>query len=200
MGAFPDRLETERLYLRPFSTRDSAWYCDVARRNHAHLARYESGNAAFKIHDEVDADGILRAFEEDWRKRTAFFLGVFRKDSDTFVAQLYAGVSNPDVPEVTLGFFADYRHEGNGYVTEAARAAIRVLLAETGVARIVLWCDETNERSRRVAERCGMRREAHLRQNKRHRDGSITGTFCYALLREDPPASAQRLHPGDGQG
>ncbi len=194
MRAFPGRLETERLYLRPLSTRDSAWYCDMARRNRAHLARYESNNAAFKIHDEVDADGILRAFEEDWRKRTAFFLGVFLKDTDTFVAQLYAGVSNPDLPEVTLGFFADCRHEGHGYVTEAVRAAIHCLVAELAVARIALWCDETNERSFRVAERCGMRREAHLRRNKRSRDGSVTGTFCYALLREDIPC------PSDAQG
>jgi aminoglycoside 6'-N-acetyltransferase len=191
IAAFPPRLETERLYLRPYAVGDAAWYHDVARRNHEHLARFESGNAAFGIGSEAEAAAVLRSFEDDWRNQTAFFLGAFLKGSDTFVAQICVGVANATLPEFTLGFFADVRHEGNGYVAEASRAVIRCLLGGMQARRVTLWCDETNERSWRLAERCGFRREGHLRQNKRHPDGTVSGSFCYGLVREEKNESTQ---------
>jgi hypothetical protein len=84
--AFADRLESDRLYLRPYRRDDAAWYCEMARRNHRHLARYESGNAAFGIIDEAAAKVVLESFEELWRVRAAYFLGAFLTESDTFVA------------------------------------------------------------------------------------------------------------------
>jgi len=180
---FPPRLETGRLYVRPLHGGDTAWYTDVGRRNHEHLARFESGNAAFGVGSEAEAATVLRSFEDDRRNRTAFFLGAFRKDIDTFVVQICVGVANAALPEFSLGFFADVRHEGQGYVTEASRAVIRCLLDRMQARRVTLWCDQSNERSWRVAERCGFRREGHLRQNKRHPDGTVSGSFCYGLAR-----------------
>lgn len=184
---FAERLETDRLVLRKYRPEDAVWYCEVACRNHRHLARHESGNPAFGIGSVADAAAVLAAMLGDWEARKAFFLGAFLKESGIFVAQIYVGVANAPLPGFTLGFFADRRHEGNGYVTEAARAVLRHLFTRLRAHRVTLWCDDTNRRSRRVAERCGFVREGHLRQDKRHRDGSITGSFCYGLLR--PKAS-----------
>jgi RimJ/RimL family protein N-acetyltransferase len=46
-------------------------------------------------------------------------------------------------------------------------------------------CDDTNERSRRVAERCGLVREAHFRENKVHADGTRSGTLHFGLLKRE---------------
>jgi ribosomal-protein-alanine N-acetyltransferase len=188
IGAFPDRLESARLYLRPYGVADAGWYCGMAKRNHTHLARFESGNAAFGIGSEADAAAVLRSFEENWRQRTAFFLGVFLKKSDAFVAQLYVGVASTALPGFTLGFFADGRQEGRGSVTEAAQAVLHHLFAAMQAHRVTLWCDDTNLRCVKVAERCGFRLEGHFRQDKRHPRGGLTGTFCYGLLRGDVAA------------
>ena len=45
-------------------------------------------------------------------------------------------------------------------------------------------CDGTNEQSRRVAERCGMIREGHIREIKVTVDGVLSGTFYYGLLKK----------------
>lgn len=184
VSPFAGRLESDRLYLRRYRRDDAAWYCEMARRNHRHLARYESGNAAFRITDEAAAKTVLQSFEELWQRRAAYFLGAFLAESDTFVAQIHVGVSDAALPRFTLGFFADCEYEGQGYVAEAVRAVLRHLFDEQLAHKVDLWCDETNVRCWRLAERCGFRREARLREDKRNADGSISGSLCYALLRE----------------
>jgi RimJ/RimL family protein N-acetyltransferase len=46
-------------------------------------------------------------------------------------------------------------------------------------------CDDTNQRSWKVAERCGFTREGHLRENKRHPGSPISGTYIFGLLKSD---------------
>lgn len=181
---FADRLETARLYLRPYRSDDAAWYCAMAKRNHSHLARYESGNAAFGIADVAGARAVLQSLVGLRQQRKACFLGVFLKATDAFVAQIYIGVADPALPRFTLGFFADHGHEGHGYVTEAVRTVIDHLFGAMGAHKVELWCDDTNDRCRRVAERCGFVQEAHLRDDKRNPDGSISGSCIYARFRD----------------
>jgi aminoglycoside 6'-N-acetyltransferase len=112
-------------------------------------------------------------------------MGAFKRETEEFVAQVYVGPVDWDVPEFTIGFFADNDHEGKGYVTEASRAAIGFIFEHLGAHRVRLECDDTNQRSVRVAERCGMVREGHIRENKRHTDGTLSGTLHYGLLKRE---------------
>ncbi len=183
-------LETPRLFLRRYQPADAAWYCAMSQQNKAHLARYESDNPVMTIQTVADADAVIRSFVASWDARSAFFLGVFRKNTGIFVAQIYIGVVNKDLPELELGYFAAAGSEGQGFVTEAAQRALRLCFEDLGAHRVRLECDDTNTRSYRVAERCGMLQEGHLRENHHHTDGTITGTLLYALLRHefDPAA------------
>jgi len=181
----PARIETERLYLRPYHRGDGRWYYVMSQRNRAHLARYEAGNPLLSLRSEADAEALVQDFAAQWAARTSFFLGAFDKRIDAFAAQIYVGPSNWDVPEFQIGYFADIDHEGCGYVTEAAQAALRFLFEHLRAERVCLECDDTNTRSVRVAERCGMLREGHFRQNKRGADGALSGTLHFGLLRRE---------------
>jgi ribosomal-protein-alanine N-acetyltransferase len=181
----PTRFETERLYLRCYEAGDGQWYFQMSQRNRAHLLRYESGNSALTIKTEEEAESLVREFAEAWAARKYFFLGVFNKGTGEFVAQVYIGVVNWDLPEFEVGYFVDKDHEGQGYVTEAVKAALKFIFEQLGAQRVRLACDDTNVRSFRVADRCGMVREAHFRQNKKNADGTISGTLCYGLLRSE---------------
>ncbi|MBN1920688.1 MAG: GNAT family N-acetyltransferase [Anaerolineae bacterium] len=174
--------ETARLWLRRYRLEDASWYAPMSMQNRDHLARYESGNAAMGITTEADAAAVIQGFIESWNARSAFFLGAFRKESGVFVAQIYIGVVNWDLPELELGYFAAVAHTGQGFVTEAAQGALHFCFRELGAHRVRLECDDTNIASYRVAERCGMIREGHLRENHRHADGTLTGTLLYGLL------------------
>lgn len=181
----PQRLETERLVLRPYGAEDAPWYFAMALRNRTHLERHESGNAIFGLHCEADAAGLLRDFARLRRERTAFPLGVFLRDREEFAGQIYLGVTNDALPALNLGFFADCAHVNQGYLTEAAHRALAFAFDDLGAHRVGLWCDDTNAPSRRIAERCGFRLEGRVREDKRHPDGTITGSLCFGLLREE---------------
>ena len=101
------------------------------------------------------------------------------------MAQLYVGPIDWNVPEFGIGYFADVRHEGNGYVTEAVNAVVKVLFEKLNAHRIQVETDDTNFRSINVAERCGFVREGHLRENKKNTNGEYSGTLYYGLLKSE---------------
>lgn len=185
MPALPSSATTKRLILRRYTPDDAAWYATMALRNRAHLARFESGNAAMKIASEADALASIKAFHEAADTGTAAFLGAFRRSDRTFVGQVYVGVGDAGLPGYLVGYFCDEAHLRQGYTVEAVSATVAALFRECGALRVGLWCDDTNVASQRIAERLGMLREGHVRADKRHPDGSITGSLCYGLLREE---------------
>jgi aminoglycoside 6'-N-acetyltransferase len=157
----------------------------MSEKNKPHLERFESGNAVMTINSQEDAEIAVRDFAACWIAREAFFMGAFLKDTQQFVAQVYIGVANWDLPEFEIGYFADKEYEGQGYVTEAAKAALQFCFRHLGAYRVRLECDDTNVRSYGVADRCGMVREGHIRENKRNADGTMSGTLLYGLLRSE---------------
>lgn len=181
----PTQFETERLCLRAYQPGDGAWYYEVGLRNREHLARYEAGNALMTLQDAAQAELVVRDFASCWQARDTFFLAAFSKLTGVFVAQIYIGTVNWDLPEFELGYIADKDHQGQGYVTEAAQAALRFIFDSLCAERVRLDCDDTNTRSYRVAERIGMIRVAHVLDTKTYSDGSHTGTLHYQLSRLD---------------
>ena len=181
----PTRIETERLYLRAYQAGDGPWYHALSQKNKAHLARYESDNPVMTIHSVEEAEIVMRDFAVSWTARNAFFMGAFLRDTQEFVAQIYIGVVNWDLPEFELGYFANVDHEGRGYVTEASKGALDFMFTHLGAYRVRLMCDDTNLRSARVAERCRMLQEAHIRENHKHADGSVSGTLQYGILKSE---------------
>jgi len=73
---------------------------------------------------------------------------------------------------------------GHGYATEAARRIVRFGFENIGLHRICAYCDARNAASARVLEKAGMRREGHLREATRMRDG-WGDEYVYAVLRDD---------------
>jgi aminoglycoside 6'-N-acetyltransferase len=181
----PTCIETQRLYLRPYRAGDGPMYFAVGQKNRDHLARYETENFIRTLGSVEEAEQMVQELAASWEEQSSFFMGAFDKQTDEFVAQIYIGPMNWDVPELELGFFVDCDYEGRGYVTEAARAALRFSFEHLDAHRVSLHCDDGNVRSARVAERCGMRQEGHVRENKRWPDGSLSGTLSYGMLRRE---------------
>jgi len=77
---------------------------------------------------------------------------------------------------------SSYWRQGLG--TEAARAMVAVGCEVLGRRRIWAECDTRNAGSYGIMEKLGMRREAHLRQDKRARDG-WRDSYLYAILAEE---------------
>jgi RimJ/RimL family protein N-acetyltransferase len=178
----PSRFESERFVLRAYQAGDGAMYYAAGVRNREHLARYEAVNVLLTPKSEADAEELVRELAGEWAARRSFFVGIFAKASGAWVGQLYIGVVNWDTPEFELGYVVDREHEGEGVIAESVNAALTFIFQHLQAHRVSLRCDDTNERSYRVAERAGFVREGHVRQDHRQADGTFTGTYVYGLL------------------
>ena len=178
-------LDSKRLHLRAYSPGDGPMYFQVGQKNRAHLQRYESGNIILAARSEDEAERIIAEICAAREEQRYFLLGAFDRISMEFVAQVYVGVINRELPEYEVGYFADCEHEGQGYVSEAVQAVLNWIFRDLGAYRVSLGCSDTNLRSARVAERCGFVLEGHLRENKRDQDGVYSGELRYGLLRRE---------------
>jgi len=181
----PVRFETPRLILRCYAKDDAAWYYRMSLRNRDHLRRYESGNVVMSLTSEPHAQKTLGELATYWKEGTCFFVGAFDKQSEEFVAQIYVGPFNREPVEFIVGYMADCAHEGRGYVTEAVVATVAKIFDRLGATRVRIHCDESNERSRRVAERCGFHQESFFLEDRKGSDGELhqTTTVVYLRLR-----------------
>jgi len=181
----PEKIETPRLLLRPYRAGDGRLYYAAGQRNQKHLAEFESGNILLQLKDEIHAEAVVRELAADWVARNCFFLGIFEKMAGNWAGQVYVGPTDWELPAFTIGYMADVDHEGKGYISEAVTAVLAMLFTDLNTHRVTSDCNENNRRSWRLLERCGFKREGHLRENKRNADGSLHGDYLYALLRQE---------------
>jgi ribosomal-protein-alanine N-acetyltransferase len=76
-----------------------------------------------------------------------------------FVGLSVPGFEAAFTPCVEVGWRLAAEHWGRGYATEAARAALAFGFGSLGLPEVVSFTVAANERSRRVMERLGMRRD-----------------------------------------
>ena len=183
------RLDAERVYMRPYEKGDTAMYLAAGLRNRTHLAAHEAGNPLNDLDTLDDANQLIGDFVAAWESEAALVMGVFDRNTDEWLGQVYVTPTNPDLPEYAIGFVVDVGHQGRGLMTEAVRAALEYLFEERGAHRIRSDCSETNERSWRLLERCGFTREGHFRENRRNADGSYRGDYQYGILRREFPGT-----------
>ena len=160
-------------------------YYAASKRNRSHLATFESGNALMNLQNETQAEALVREFAAAWVARHYFFMGIFEQDTDEWVGQVYVGPTNWELPEFTIGYIADVKHEGKGYISEAVKRVLQMLFEDMGAHRVQSDCHEDNRRSRRLLERCGFRQEGHLVENRKNPDGSFHGDLLFGLLRRE---------------
>jgi ribosomal-protein-serine acetyltransferase len=181
----PERIETEQLYLRSYKAGDGRICFAASQRNQEHLKEFESDNVLMSIKNEEHAEAIVLELASDWVARIHFFIGLFEKATDKWAGQLYIAPSNWELPEFVLGYVADVNFEGKGYITEAVNGILEILFNDLGANRVKSDCNENNLRSWQLLERCGFKREGHLRHNRKNEDGTFHGDFLYGLLRQE---------------
>jgi RimJ/RimL family protein N-acetyltransferase len=152
----PDSIEiptllTERLRLRPFRTSDFEDY--AALNSDPRVVRYLAAMPA-QTWDRGRSWRHLAFVVGHWQLKGCGTWAVELKETGTFVGTV--GFSEPEGwPGFELAWTLVPRHWGNGYATEAARAALDHAFAVWQKDRVISLINPENLRSIRVAERLG---------------------------------------------
>jgi RimJ/RimL family protein N-acetyltransferase len=181
--AYP--ITTERLVLRPFEEGDLDWLVtlhrdpDVIRyvpwepRTREELLPKLERTALAEEGDALNIAAVLAATGEPVGDLSLFWTSEEHRQGE-------------------VGYLLDPAHQGRGYATEAARALLAVGFEAMSFHRVTARLDARNTASAQVAERLGMRREAHLVQNERIK-GEWVDEVVYAMLASEWATAAEVL-------
>ena len=154
-AALPAPLRTERLILRTWQPGDREPFAEinadpvVMEHFPAPLTRAESDRFADRIEDLWRVDGWgLWAVQIAEDQSFAGFVGLNRAE---FAA--------PFTPAIEVGWRLAQQHWGQGYATEAGRAALGYGFQELDLLEIVSFTSTVNTRSQRVMAKLGMQRD-----------------------------------------
>jgi RimJ/RimL family protein N-acetyltransferase len=142
------KLETERLVLRGFTPEDFEPF--AALMADPEVARY----IAPAPMSRPDAWRSLATSIGHWTLRGYGTWAVERKSDGAFLGRV--GMINPEGwPGLEVGWTLGQPHWGQGYATEAARAALDYAFLTQPVERVVSCIDPGNAASQAVAKRLG---------------------------------------------
>jgi len=172
---------TERLLLRPLTAGDTDAL--LGYRSLEHVCR-------FVPFDPMDADVIADRLRGPWARTEvsaegqALTLGVELRGTGPVIGDVLLAYNSELHRGGELGWVFDPDHAGHGYATEAAHAMMHLAFDELGLHRLTARVDSRNDTSARVAERLGMRREAHQVSNEWFK-GEWTDELDFALLEDE---------------
>lgn len=99
------------------------------------------------------------AWERQRHFDTAYGFGIFLRSGE-FVGEVSLGsVQRGPFQSAFVGYWIDREHAGHGYVPEAVVLVLRFAFEELGLHRVEAAIVPRNVRSRRVAEKLGLREE-----------------------------------------
>ena len=171
------RLDTERLLLRAFAETD-AEAANVYERD-AEVVRYASHGVRSLDESRAHIRAILDAARAD--PRSVYDFAVVRKDDTRLVGRCGFRITSFEQREAMLWYVLDRACWGRGYIVEAARAVLVFGFDALKIHRFFADIDPRNTASLRVAEKLGMRREAHFVENAWVK-GEWTDSIIYGLL------------------
>ena len=119
----------------------------------------------------------------DFTRRETITIGIFsRHDNRTVLGG--TGFHNIDwtVPAVEIGYWSAVAAQGHGFISEAVELLTDFAFRGLAANRVSIHCDPRNERSRRVAERCGYELEGRLRNAARTPTGTLRDTLIFSRV------------------
>ena len=173
--------ETERLIIRPWQMDDLDAFFQLEQNPNV------GPNAGWKpILDRAESAEILKGFTEKPDELCAITL----KSSGRAIGSLGLHTDDKRAPELQtvtrmLGYVLDEPYWGQGYMTEAARGALRFAFDRMALELVSVYHFPFNDRSRRVIEKCGFRYEGTLRRSTLRFDGAVLDDVLYSMTRDE---------------
>lgn len=178
-GAEP-KLLTPRLLLRPLRLTDAS---DLLKIDSDPEVTYFRGLTPLSV--EASRSQLEKHLRTRWNKSRAWMFWCIRvQGSDEFVGVAMLRQLNKDWREFEVGYSLARSQWGQGYATEAVRAALRFAFRTLRAHRIVANTYPENAASCRLLEKLGFRLEAEQKQSY-WEHGAWQDNRQYALLEDE---------------
>lgn len=175
----PERLESARLVLRVPRAGGGAIVAASVRESLAELKPWMPW--AHDGYVEKDGEEWCRKSAANFVQRTILSYTLWLTSGE-HIGNVGAFAFAWDVPRCEIGYWLNTRHCGQGLMTEAVQCITAMLFDQLQFTRVEIRMDNLNDRSWRVAERCGFQHEGTLRRDCLNVHGQLRDTRIYSRL------------------
>ena len=182
---------TNRLVLRPYLDGDEKdFYSMIINDNREHLDEL-LGSIAQAESEKKIKESII-SLSNDWEENTRYVLSYWDKRANTYYGHIWIEPVDSSISNYEIGWFIDKHFQGQGYVTEAAKGALKFLFMDLKANKVIVRVRDHGlykNKSIAIATRCGFKVEGFLRKSVQvftsKGPGPIVGEHYYGLLREE---------------
>ncbi|PFO09377.1 ribosomal-protein-serine acetyltransferase [Bacillus sp. AFS076308] len=171
---------SNRLILRQFSQKDVESF--YLYRSSPEVAKFQS----WENYQYHDAEVFVRKQSKSMPDQpgTWFQFAIALVETNHLIGDcaLHTLLNEPRIVEI--GFTLAEEHQGKSYASEAVRALLSYAFNDLGKHKVIAFTDVRNEKSIRLLERVGMRREGHLLENYMSK-GQWVDEYQYSLLQSE---------------
>ncbi|MGJ9459560.1 GNAT family N-acetyltransferase [Oceanobacillus sp. CF4.6] len=180
---FPQKFETERLLMRAPRPGDGKAVNQAIKASINELRPWMP--FARNVPSEEETEINIRQAYIKFLSREDLRFHVFLKETGEFIVSSGLHRIDWNVRKFEIGYWADSRYTGNGYVTEAVAGLTDFAFKKLRANRIEIRCDAKNRKSRAVAERLEFNLEGILINDDMSADESeLRDTCIYAKIRK----------------
>lgn len=129
-----------------------------------------------------DMKQYIKERKEDWGKNQGLVCTII--SDDVPIGTIGVHEFNRTNNSACFGYYLDPKYEGKGIMTLAAKALIKYAFEKENMNKVILRCSTINTKSRRVAERLGMKLEGILQQEEIVNENYVD-LMQFCLLKSD---------------
>jgi RimJ/RimL family protein N-acetyltransferase len=177
----PEVLETNNLIIRKYKKGDGKENYALFERNNNRELLKEFVDEATDNTSIEDSEIKIREHAAEWEARTRFVMGIWMKEEELYIGEIWIEPKKWEVPSFELGYYLDTGFQGRGLAFEASNRALKFLFEDLQAHKVIVLTRDTNEKSWKLAERLGFVREGHLRECGA-KDGDRWGLYHYGML------------------
>ena len=176
--SFPE-FESERLLFRKLLLSDAKDLL-LIRSNDA-VMRFMD---VMRFESIADAEKMIRSVEESYKNENGINWAIVEKHSNSFVGYFGFFRIIPEHCRAESGYALKPEYWGKGYMYETINKMVRFGFENMRLHSIEANVNPLNERSKKVLERIGFKKEAHFRENYLF-NGEFLDSIIYSLLEKD---------------
>ncbi|MDQ0219066.1 N-acetyltransferase [Peribacillus cavernae] len=173
---FPDRIESERLYIRACQPGDGKAVHEAITYSKEELKKWLPFANQDSTEEETEA-GVRKSYAK-FIERENFRLHIYRKEDDILVGSTGLHRIDWGLPKFEIGYWVDTRYSKKGYITEAVETLTEFAFDYYEAKRVEIRCDPANENSRRIPEKLGFTLEGVLQNSSMSADGNDIRNTC----------------------
>ena len=171
--------ESERLLFRKILLSDAKNLFHI--RSNDDVMRFMD---VIRLESNSDAEKLISSVVEAYKKQEGITWAIIEKHSKSFVGYFGFWRMIPQHCRAEIGYALKPEYWGKGYMYETLNRMVRFGFNEMNLHSIEANVNPANERSKKVLEKIGFKKEAYFRENYLF-GNKFLDSIIYSLLEKD---------------